>query len=95
MKEHNEHIPEDPLDSILRQELKSRFSSQRSPANGRARLLFLAASPRSVQENALSRLYADPVVEMDPNLLSRNVDPFNITWKWVLSFSTVPIRHLA
>ncbi len=49
MKDLDKYTPTDPLDSSIRQALKSWAASRRLPAKGKARLLLVAASPNSFQ----------------------------------------------
>ncbi len=49
MKDLNRYTTTDPLDSSIRQALKSWAASRRLPAKGKARLLLVAASPNFFQ----------------------------------------------
>ena len=97
MNSHKYNPMDDAIDSYIRQSIRN-WAAQRQPrANGRARLLLVAASPASPQARPVNGIHkllqhsfghgkqpADPVT-----------DSFNLNWQWAMHISYAQLRHVA
>ena len=85
MKDLDKFTLTDPLDTSIRQALKNWAASRRLPANGKARLLLVAASPNFYQSRSFQEIDEKQLrrVKLLEGILERRARESTVNpWLW-------------
>jgi len=95
MRDHEFYEVNDAIDSRIRRDIKNWAAQQQPPANGRARLLLVAAANPVVNEpwqsNRVAGRLDDLAAEFTGSMAA--INPFQQSW-WTMHLTLVPVRHM-
>ena len=97
MKGHNCAEMDDAIDSYIRQSVKNWAAQHQPRANGRSRLLLVAASPDAQQARPVddfSHLFQQ-YLRRGKLPSDRAIDSYDINWGWAMHMSFAQLRHVA
>lgn len=94
---------DDPMDRYIGQSLKNWAARKRPPANGRARLLYIAASPSTTPEPVIQNKLVLTRADRDGHFVplasnrspaERMIGPFSQPRLWPLHVALFPLKAL-